>query len=174
MSELEPRPPISEVEGLEHLVPLGGLVMRVGGGAGSAAGPAVADEQDPAARGDERGGDEQEPKGQQERRLSIHGGQGNADPAGSGSLYCVCKESYTSSMNSSRISEKGQVTVPKPLRDALGISPGDRLDFELDGETIRIRKRPDLDRLAAMYGSLKLPASVDELIDEMRGGADRL
>lgn len=82
----------------------------------------------------------------------------------------MSKESYTSRMASSTISEKGQVTVPKSLRDALGIMPGDRLAFELQGETIRIRKEPDLDRLAALYGSLKLPASVDELIDEMRGG----
>lgn len=73
-------------------------------------------------------------------------------------------------MASSTISEKGQVTVPKSLRDALGIMPGDRLTFELHGETIRIRKERDLDRLAVLYGSLKLPASVDELIDEMRGG----
>ena len=73
-------------------------------------------------------------------------------------------------MTSGRISQKGQVTVPKALRDALGIMPGDRLGFELDGEAIRIRKEPDLDRLAALYGSLKLPASVDELVDEMRGG----
>lgn len=73
-------------------------------------------------------------------------------------------------MTSSRISEKGQVTVPKSLRDALGIRPGDRLGFDLDGDTIRIRKEPDMDRLAALYGSLKLPASVDELVDEMRGG----
>lgn len=74
------------------------------------------------------------------------------------------------SMTSGRISGKGQVTVPKPFREALGIVPGDRLAFELDGDAIRIRKEPDLDRLAALYGSLKLPASVDELVDEMRGG----
>lgn len=70
----------------------------------------------------------------------------------------------------STISEKGQVTIPKKLRDALGIRPGDRLEFETRGDAIRIRKRPDLDRLASVYGSVRLPASVDELIDEMRGG----
>jgi len=74
----------------------------------------------------------------------------------------------------STVSEKGQVTLPKPLREALGIRTGERVEFELDGETIRLKKRPDRDRLAELYGSLKLPASVDELIDEMRGGPAEL
>jgi AbrB family looped-hinge helix DNA binding protein len=74
----------------------------------------------------------------------------------------------------STVSEKGQVTLPKPLREALGIRTGERVEFELDGEAIRLKKRPDRDRLAELYGSLKLPASVDELIDEMRGGPAEL
>ena len=68
------------------------------------------------------------------------------------------------------ISEKGQITIPKPLRDAFGIRAGDRLEFDMQGDAIRIRKSPDLDRLAALYGSVRLPAPVDQLIDEMRGG----
>lgn len=72
----------------------------------------------------------------------------------------------------STVSEKGQVTLPKPIRDALGIRTGERLEFELEGDAIKITKRPDRDRLAELYGSLKLPVSVDEFIDEMRGPAD--
>jgi antitoxin PrlF len=72
--------------------------------------------------------------------------------------------------NVATISEKGQVTIPKKIRDALGIRSGDQLEFEIRGDAIRIRKNPDLDRLASVYGSLKLPAPVDQLIDEMRGG----
>jgi AbrB family looped-hinge helix DNA binding protein len=70
----------------------------------------------------------------------------------------------------SRVSEKGQVTLPKAFRDALGIRAGERVAFDLEGDSIRVRRRPDRDRLAELYGSLKLPASVDELIDDMRGG----
>ena len=69
-----------------------------------------------------------------------------------------------------RITSKGQVTIPKSLRDAFGIRPGDRLEFDVHGDAIRIRKSLDLDRLAAVYGSVRLPAPVDQLIDEMRGG----
>lgn len=71
---------------------------------------------------------------------------------------------------SSRISEKGQVTIPKSLRDDFGIRKGDRLEFFAEKDGIKIRKRPDLDAFAALRGSVKLPASVDEIVDEMRGG----
>jgi AbrB family looped-hinge helix DNA binding protein len=70
----------------------------------------------------------------------------------------------------STVSEKGQVTLPKALRDALGIRTGERIEFTLERDGIKVKKRPDLDGLAALYGSLKLPAPVDQLIDEMRGG----
>ena len=83
----------------------------------------------------------------------------------------IGKNSYHACMmKMATISEKGQVTIPKPLRDAFGIQPGDRLEFDVVGDAIRIRKSPDLDRLAALYGSVRLPAPVDQLIDEMRGG----
>ena len=87
------------------------------------------------------------------------------------SLYTVGRNSYDVGMTSTTtISEKGQVTIPKSLRDAFGIRPGDRLEFDVHGDAIRIRKSLDLDRLAAVYGSVRLPAPVDQLIDEMRGG----
>ena len=83
----------------------------------------------------------------------------------------IGRNSYHPDMTTTTtISEKGQVTIPKPLRDAFGIRPGDRLEFDVHGDAIRIRKSLDLDRLAAVYGSVRLPAPVDQLIDEMRGG----
>ena len=68
------------------------------------------------------------------------------------------------------ISEKGQVTIPKELRDDFGIRKGDRLEFLAERDGIKIRKHVNVDALEALRGSIKLPASVDELIDEMRGG----
>lgn len=70
----------------------------------------------------------------------------------------------------STISQKGQVTIPKDLRDDFGIRAGDRLEFVAEPDGIKVRKRVDLDAFAALRGSLKLPASVDEVVDEMRGG----
>jgi AbrB family looped-hinge helix DNA binding protein len=38
------------------------------------------------------------------------------------------------------MTDKGQVTVPKDIRDRLGLAPGSKLDFEvLDDGTIRVR-----------------------------------
>ncbi len=42
-----------------------------------------------------------------------------------------------------RVTEKGQVTIPKDLRDALGIGAGSEVTFERDGDTIVVRKSPD-------------------------------
>lgn len=39
-----------------------------------------------------------------------------------------------------RVSEKGQITIPKELRDALGIGGGTQVDVERRGDTIVVRK----------------------------------
>jgi antitoxin PrlF len=70
----------------------------------------------------------------------------------------------------STISEKGQVTIPKELRDVFGIRTGDRLMFQREEDGIKMRKQVDRGPFAALRGSLQLPASVDEVVDEMRGG----
>ena len=48
------------------------------------------------------------------------------------------------------LTSKGQVTVPKDIREALGASEGDRLVFELDGEKVFLRKAPR-ESLAALF-----------------------
>lgn len=37
-----------------------------------------------------------------------------------------------------RIGAKGQVVIPKELRDRLGLQPGSEVDFEQDGDGVRI------------------------------------
>lgn len=39
-----------------------------------------------------------------------------------------------------RVSEKGQVTIPKELRDALGIGAGTEVAFEMAEDAIVVRK----------------------------------
>ena len=38
-----------------------------------------------------------------------------------------------------RVGPKGQVVIPKRLRDELGIEPGDEVDFWLDGDHVAVR-----------------------------------
>ena len=39
-----------------------------------------------------------------------------------------------------RVTEKGQVTIPKEIRDALGIGAGTEVEFERRKDTIVVRK----------------------------------
>jgi antitoxin PrlF len=43
----------------------------------------------------------------------------------------------------SQVSSKGQVTIPKEIRESLGISEGDRIVFETDGSRVTLRKVSD-------------------------------
>jgi antitoxin PrlF len=48
--------------------------------------------------------------------------------------------SSTGSILTVRVTEKGQVTIPKELRDALGIGAGTEVEFERRRDTIVVRK----------------------------------
>lgn len=52
---------------------------------------------------------------------------------------------YHSSMNTSYgITSKGQITLPKALREAIGLTTEHRVSFERRGDEIVIRKEPTL------------------------------
>ncbi|HEX2161347.1 MAG TPA: AbrB/MazE/SpoVT family DNA-binding domain-containing protein [Thermoleophilaceae bacterium] len=68
-----------------------------------------------------------------------------------------------------KVSEKGQVTIPKPLRDRLGIRAGETLDFEVSDGRLIARKARGRDPVDALYGMLELPARPDALLDDLRG-----
>lgn len=59
-----------------------------------------------------------------------------------------------------RVTEKGQVTIPKELRDALGIGAGTEVEFEQRKDTIVVRKTKDRTTRGA------------RLVDRMRGRGD--
>lgn len=40
----------------------------------------------------------------------------------------------------SKVTSKGQITLPKAVRKSLGVEPGDRLVYELKGKTVLVRK----------------------------------
>lgn len=69
------------------------------------------------------------------------------------------------------VSEKGQVTIPKVLRERLGIRAGEVLDFAAERGRLVARKQVSEDPVDAVYGILDLGAPTDELIAELRDGA---
>jgi AbrB family looped-hinge helix DNA binding protein len=74
----------------------------------------------------------------------------------------------------STVSDKGQITVPKRLRERLGIHPGDRLELVEDaGRLVATKTVPgDGDPVDAVLGILDLDVSVDEAINAMRGDSE--
>lgn len=69
------------------------------------------------------------------------------------------------------VGERGQVTIPKPVRDRLGLRPGQQVEVTEEAGRVILEKVVDDDAILRVYGTLKLPKSVDEIIDEMRGPA---
>ena len=77
---------------------------------------------------------------------------------------------------STTVTTKGQVTIPKKVRDHLGIRPGSAVDFEArpDGQVVLVprdgpaRGRP-LSRFAALRGSATVRMSTREILALTRG-----
>ncbi len=55
-----------------------------------------------------------------------------------------------------KMSSKGQITVPKSVRDALGIGEGDNVVFRVEGNRAVLARTPDFLSLA---GTIKVPAA---------------
>lgn len=75
-------------------------------------------------------------------------------------------------MEVSRISSKGQVTIPKSIRDALNLSEGDRVAFIQDEGKVVITKASLL-ALSELQEALNKDAkeqgiSVQDLLDELK------
>ncbi len=71
-----------------------------------------------------------------------------------------------------KVSQKGQVTIPKPLRDRLGIRAGQVLEIHDDHGHLVATKVLGEDRVARVYGILKPGRSTDRALEELRGKPD--
>jgi antitoxin PrlF len=72
------------------------------------------------------------------------------------------------------VSEKGQITVPKPLREQLGIRAGDQLELVEEAGRLVARKTIAADPVASVYGILDLDQGTDGTIRALRGAPDAL
>ena len=69
-----------------------------------------------------------------------------------------------------RVSSKGQITIPRAVREALTIAEGDEVIFRVEGQRAILARSPDLIQLA---GSVSVPAPKrgtpwDEVLRETR------
>ena len=67
-----------------------------------------------------------------------------------------------------RVGPKGQVVIPKPLRDEFGIEPGDEVTFWVHDDHVAVRRAP---HTRPLRGRFRGSALVDEL--ERERAADR-
>lgn len=67
------------------------------------------------------------------------------------------------------VAERGQVTIPKVLRERLGITPRTVLDFREENGTLVAEKVPQTDPVTQTFGCLRLDKSTDAILTELRG-----
>lgn len=76
------------------------------------------------------------------------------------------------------VTSKGQVTIPKPVRDVMGIKTGTAVEFTLapDGRVILTKVdagRPAPSRFARLRGSAGSGMSTDEIMRLTRGEVEQ-
>ena len=74
-----------------------------------------------------------------------------------------------------RLTSKGQVTIPKKVRDALKLVPGTGVVFDVNGDGEVVLRKADarksnmLDRFASVRGKAQVKWRTDELMALLRG-----
>lgn len=68
------------------------------------------------------------------------------------------------------LSEKGQVTIPQEIRERLGLTPGQVIDFEAKNGLLVGHKKMGSNPLDEVIGILRNKVKdVDDYLDEVRG-----
>lgn len=67
------------------------------------------------------------------------------------------------------ITSKGQVTIPKPLRDKYGLNESVEVEFVADEQGLRLVKKGGLAPFDRVYGLLKSDSESDAIVEELRG-----
>jgi antitoxin PrlF len=78
-----------------------------------------------------------------------------------------------------KITSKGQVTIPKHIRDHLGLKPGSEVEFAFGANkeiVLKTKQEPSKEpiesRLDAIRGTLDLGMTTDEFMRFLRGDPD--
>jgi len=73
------------------------------------------------------------------------------------------------------LTSKGQITLPKALRDKLGLCTGDRVEFFMEDEqsALLVVKHVPLIRLKGMLPKPSRPVSLEEMDNAIQKGAGK-
>ncbi|QQX83759.1 AbrB/MazE/SpoVT family DNA-binding domain-containing protein [Cupriavidus necator] len=76
-------------------------------------------------------------------------------------------------MASATVTSKGQVTIPADVRNRLGLSTGDRVEFILNEETGHYEVVPAIHSVTALKGIIRKPAKPVSIEDMNTAIADQ-
>ncbi|HUP47885.1 MAG TPA: AbrB/MazE/SpoVT family DNA-binding domain-containing protein [Thermoanaerobaculia bacterium] len=77
-------------------------------------------------------------------------------------------------MPRSTLTSKGQITLPKEVRDHLGLQTGDRVNFEIrDGAVVVEPETTDIRTLRGIARRRGRPVTLEEMDAAIRKGASR-
>lgn len=62
----------------------------------------------------------------------------------------------------SKVGPKGQVVIPKPIRDRLGLRPGDAVVFIPEEGGVRVEPSREIEDLAGRFADLGLTEELEE------------
>ena len=68
-----------------------------------------------------------------------------------------------------RVAERGQVTIPKVLRERLGIQAGTVLEFTENQGRLIVEKAENVNAVDQVYGCLGSGRHTDDIMREIRG-----
>jgi antitoxin PrlF len=87
-------------------------------------------------------------------------------------MYNFFRTDHSEARMEAVVAERGQITLPKAVRDALGLTKGMVLKVELDGGRIVLRKDVS-DALSRVRGRFPMPegTTTDDIMRELRGRA---
>jgi len=68
-----------------------------------------------------------------------------------------------------KVTQKGQVTIPRDIRDKLGIKPGSSVRFRVVEGKCVVEKEVKGNKIDKWVGYLKSKKKTNELIEEIRG-----
>jgi antitoxin PrlF len=74
-----------------------------------------------------------------------------------------------------RMTAKGQVTIPKRMRDYLGLKAGSEIEFKVGGDgqiVLETNEKRPKGRFDALRGTLDLGMTTDEFMRFLRGNPD--